>query len=136
MSHLKNVFNPNSTETNTFLGLPACPDLAELEAAVAIIGAPVATPYPGFGLYSATAPEAIRAAMATYTPLAGHHDFEIGGSLLDEQFGPVVDAGDLPAGETDFAANRAIITEAVKQIGQAGAAPIVIGGDDSVPIPV
>ena len=51
-------------------------------------------------------------------------------------FGPIVDAGDLATDETDFAANRALISGAVKQILQAGAAPVVIGGDDSVPIPV
>ena len=136
MSEMKDVFGAHQPEAETFLGLPACDDLAQLEAAVAIIGTPIATPYPGFGLFSATAPNAIRSAMAYYTPLAHHHDFEIGGSLLDDQFGTVVDAGDLPTSETNFAANRAMITTAVKQILEIGAAPIVIGGDDSVPIPV
>ena len=136
MSTMEDVFGSKDGEADTFLGLPACHDLAQLEATVAIIGAPVATPYPGFGLYAAPAPQAIRAAMAFYTAVRSHHDFEIGGSLLDDQFGPVVDAGDLATSETDFAANREMITTAVTQMLQAGAAPIVIGGDDSVPIPV
>lgn len=136
MSQMKDVFDPNSSGEDTFLGLPACDDLADLEAAVAIIGAPIATPYPGFGNFSATTAAALRSAMSYYTPLSRHYDFEIGGSLLDDQFGPVVDAGDLATSESDFASNRTIITSAVKQILQAGAAPIVIGGDDSVPIPV
>ncbi len=136
MSQMHDVFYPDSTGKDTFLGLPACDDLAQLEAAVAIIGVPTATPYPGFGNFSATTAAALRAAMSYYTPLSGHYDFEIGGSLLDGQFGPVVDAGDLATSESDYASNRTIITNAVKQILQAGAAPIVIGGDDSVPIPV
>ncbi len=136
MSQMKDVFGPHDGAANTFLGLPACDDLSTLDAAVAILGAPIATPYPGFGLFSATAPQTIRDEMAYYTPLIGHHDFEIGGSLLDDQFGAIVDAGDLPTSETDFASNRAMITDAVKQILAAGAAPIVIGGDDSLPIPV
>ena len=136
MSQMKEVFGPDGTGEDTFLGLPGCDDLARLDAAVAIIGAPIATPYPGFGSFSATTPAALRAAMSYYTPLSGHYDFEIGGSLLDARFGAVVDAGDLATSESDFAGNRTTITNAVKQILQAGAAPIVIGGDDSVPIPV
>ena len=53
-----------SGEANTFLGLPACPDLEKLEADVALLGAPCATPYPSVGPYCAGAPKAIRAAMA------------------------------------------------------------------------
>lgn len=136
MSQLKDVFKPGKPAANTFLGLPAGDDLSQLEAAVAIIGAPIATPYPGFGNFSATAPAAIRAAMAYYAPIAAHYDFEISGSLLADNFGPIVDAGDLVTDEVDFAGNRAMISAAVKQILQAGAAPLVIGGDDSVPIPV
>ena len=136
MDQLKEVFGTDRADGATFLGLPACDDLSQLDAAVAIIGAPIATPYPGFGTFSAPAPHAIRAAMAYYTPVATHYDFEIGGSLLDEQFGTIVDAGNLATSESDFAGNRTLITNAVKQILQAGAAPIVIGGDDSIPFPV
>jgi agmatinase len=74
--------------------------------------------------------------MSYYTPLNRHYDFEIEGSLFEDRFGAVLDAGDLAVDESDFPANRAAITEAVKQILGAKAAPIVIGGDDSVPIPV
>jgi agmatinase len=133
---MKEVFGPDGTGDDTFLGLPACDDLAQLDAAVAIICAPIATPYPGFGNFSATTAAALRAAMSYYAPLRRHYDFEIGGSLLDVEFGAVVDAGDLVTSESDFASNRTTITNAVRQILRAGAAPIVIGGDDSVPIPV
>ena len=136
MDQFKDVFGTDRADGATFLGLPACDDLSQLDAAVAIIGAPIATPYPSFGTFSAPAPKAIRAAMAYYTPIVTHYDFEIGGSLLDEQFGTMVDAGNLATSESDFADNRTLITNAVKQILQAGAAPIVIGGDDSIPFPV
>ncbi len=138
MSQLKDVFGNNSPGpgADTFLGLPACDDLSQLEAAVAIVGAPIATPYPSFGTYVALSPTAIRAATNDYAAMVGHHDFEISDSLHDDQFGPVVDAGDLATSEADFAGNRVMITGAVKQILHAGAAPIVLGGDDSVPIPV
>ncbi|MFC1804157.1 arginase family protein, partial [Thermoproteota archaeon] len=111
-------------------------DLAQIEADVVIIGAPIATPYPNYGNFSATSASAIRTAMSKYSPHNSHYDFGIGGSLLDDRFGDVVDAGDLALGESDYASNRAIITNAVKQILHAKAAPIVVGGDDSVPIPV
>ena len=48
----------------------------------------------------------------------------------------MVDAGDLETSETDYGANRRMIKEAVASILEAGARPLVIGGDDSVPIPV
>jgi agmatinase len=126
---------PNS-DPATFLGLPYCSDLSKLTAAAAILGVPIATPYPGLGLYSSGSPAAIRQAISVYSAQLSHHDFEIDGSLSEDEYGPVVDAGDLPTSPNDSAGNRAAITRAVKQILDAGAAPVVIGGDDSVPIPV
>ncbi len=120
----------------TFLGLTSCEDLSQLNADVAIIGAPIATPYTDSGLYAAGTPAALRAAISKYSPQLSHHDFEIDGSLLEDQFGTVVDAGDLVVSESNFAGNRDAITAAVQQILDAGATPVVIGGDDSVPIPV
>jgi len=120
----------------TFLGLPHCGDLSQLDAAVAILGVPVATPYPTAGLFAAHSPAAIRAAISTYSRNIGHHDFEIDGSLLEKEYGSIVDATDLSTSDSDYAANRSAITSAVQHILAAGAAPVVIGGDDSVPIPV
>jgi agmatinase len=136
MSILKDTIGRPVDDLGTFLGLPRCDDLAQLEAAVCIIGAPIATSYPGFDSFSATAPSAIRSAMAYYAPVAHHYDFDIGGSLLDEDYGRIVDAGDLTCSETDFALNRANIESAVRRVLDAGARPIVLGGDDSIPIPV
>ena len=123
-------------EPATFLGLPYCSDLSQLAAAAAILGVPIATPYPSPGLFSSASAATIRNAISVYSGQIGHHDFEIDGSLVDEEYGPIVDAGDLATSASDFAGNRAAIARAVKQILDAGAAPVVIGGDDSVPIPV
>ncbi len=54
-----------TTDSDTFLGLPKG-DLTSLEADVAILGAPCATPYRSTGTYAADAPKAIRAALAGY----------------------------------------------------------------------
>jgi agmatinase len=72
--------------------------------------------------------------MAQYAAALHHHDFDFGEPLLLPG-ARVVDAGDLPRDE-DASANRSRIKEAVSWILGAGAAPIVIGGDDSVPIPL
>jgi len=117
-----------------FSGLPICPGIDQTEAAAIVLGIPIATPYPSVGTFAAKSPAAIRQAMRTDN--LAHYDFEIEGSLLEDAFGPVVDAGDLTTDEVDFAGNRAAIVAAVRAILATGAVPIVLGGDDSVPIPV
>jgi agmatinase len=121
--------------TDTFLGLESAGDLATLEANIVILGAPGATPYPAVGSYCAGAPGAIREAIAGYAANLHHIDFDLGGRIFP---GPVsaVDAGDLACTSEDHAANRAAIRQAVGTVLDRGALPIVIGGDDSVPIPV
>jgi agmatinase len=121
---------------DTFLGLPACPDLDKLSADIAILGAGCATPYASVGAYCAEAPAAIRAAMANYSATLSHYDFDLGGPLLGEGKASVADSGDLPFDEADPAANRERIRKAVAIMLGRGATPIVIGGDDSIPIPL
>jgi agmatinase len=124
-----------ATATETFLGLPKAENLAALEAKIAILGVPCATPYRSVGPYCAGAPRAIRAAIAGYAANLHHVDFDLGGPIFP---GPVtaVDGGDLACTEADPAANRLAIRQAVAAVVARGAVPIVIGGDDSVPIPV
>ncbi|HSA82210.1 MAG TPA: agmatinase [Geminicoccaceae bacterium] len=125
----------HATETETFLGLPQAGDLAALKAKIAILGAPCATPYRSVGPYCAGAPKAIRDAIAGYAANLHHIDFDIGGPIFPDTV-TAVDGGDLPCTETDPAANRIAIRRAVATVIARGAVPIVIGGDDSVPIPV
>jgi agmatinase len=125
-----------SRETNTFLGLPACSDLPALDAHIAIIGAGCATPYRSVGAYCAEAPAAIRSAMANYSATVSHHDFDLEGPILGHDGAKAVDCGDLPFDEADAPGNRGRIRGAVSTMLDRGATPIVLGGDDSVPIPL
>ncbi len=119
----------------TFMGLPACPDLAKLDAKGAILGVPGVTPYGSVGAYCADGPAAMRAALAGYAPNLHHVDFDIGEPIF-EGAPNVVDCGDLPFDPGNFAANRARLREAVGRMLDAGAVPILLGGDDSLPIPM
>ncbi len=120
---------------DTFMGLPACPDLAELDARGAILGVPGVTPYGSVGAYCANGPAAMRAALAGYAPNLQHVDFDVGEPILEGAPG-VVDCGDLPFDPGNFAANRARLREAVGRMLDAGAVPILLGGDNSLPIPM
>ncbi|MFK7801145.1 MAG: arginase family protein [Anaerolineae bacterium] len=136
METLDDAYGNDHSGLPTLMGVPEGDLNALGDVAVAIIGAPIATPYPGFGLFSAEAPDAIRKGLAYDAPVISHHDFDFDGSISEDRFGRIVDCYDLPAHETDFTQNRTVITDAVNQILDAGACPIVIGGDDSVPTPV
>ena len=117
-----------------FMDLPLAP-CGELQGAdIVVLGAPSATPYASVGPYCAGAPDAIRAADG-WPGVLGHYDFDLGGEMLAEG-AKAVDWGNLDYSEQDFAANRARISQAVKSVLDGGAVPIVMGGDDSVPIPV
>lgn len=118
----------------TFLGIPKA-TLDSIDAASALIGAECATPYPLAGAYCEGAPDAIREAMHGYPVDPTHIDFDFDEPLF--AYGvDAVDLGNLPYDVDDAAKNRDIIKNATKQILNQGAFPIVVGGDDSIPIPV
>jgi agmatinase len=121
---------------HTFLGLKTCGDLDKLDAPIAIVGAPCATPYASVGAYCRNAPAALRAAMASFAANIDRHDFDSGGRLFPVDALKAVDCGDLPYDEANPVGNRAIIETAVSKILAHGAVPFLIGGDDSVPIPM
>lgn len=133
MATLGAMFGAGRVET--FMGLPACRDLAALEAKVAILGAAGCTPYPSVGFYCAGGPAAIRAAGAAYAANLAHVDFDLGGPVLPEGV-VAVDAGDIEVREGDPEGNRARLRAAVETVLERGAVPVLIGGDDSVPIPM
>lgn len=122
-------------EVETFLGLPACRDLSRLAAKIALIGADGCTPYPSVGFYCAGGPAAIRAGAAGYAANLLHVNFDLGGPIFPGAV-DAVDAGDLPQEEGDPAGNRARIFGAVSQVLDRGGVPFLIGGDDSLPIPM
>jgi agmatinase len=125
----------------TFLGLPAVQveRLAPGEADVAILGIPFGVPYasPGLTAGCADAPAAIRKGSRRLAHFADHHDFDLDGPML-VGMPPlrIVDAGDVVGTPDDGAGNAARAEAAVRGLLAAGALPIVLGGDDSVPIPV
>ncbi len=136
MVKLGQLFGNKGDETPSFLGFPPCSDLSALAADIAIIGVPVATPYPSLGTYAAEAPGAIRAGGADFASASHHFDFDLGGPVLGDGTVSAVDCGDLQGDAEDATGNRARITRALQTILDRGAVPVVLGGDDSVPIPV
>lgn len=131
--NLEALFGESSAKT--FLGLPSCDDLSLLDAQIAIIGAPCATPYKSVGAYCANGPEGIRKGMSAFTANFAHHDFDAGGAILPHGI-KAVDHGDLAFDEDNAAGNRETIRKAVCQVLEKNAVPIVLGGDDSIPIPM
>jgi agmatinase len=81
------------------------------------------------------APGAIRAASQPDAGLVEHWDFDLGGSLFDGKPVSCVDIGDIPTVRHDNAGNRATIEAKTRGILALPAVPILLGGDDSVPIP-
>ena len=118
-----------------FMGLPVAglDDLAG--AKVVVLGAPGCTPYPTVGFYCAGGPAAIRDGAAAYAASLGHMNFDLGRPVLPEG-ARVVDAGDLTMDPGTAEANRDRLRAAVVKVLAVGAVPVLIGGDDSLPIPM
>ena len=133
MANLGDMFG--SAEAETFLGLPAAGDLSRLEADIVILGAGCATPYSSVGAYCADGPRAIRAASAGMDARLGHVNFDLGAPVFPKPV-RVCDAGDLPQVEGDPSGNRSRIFGAVNRILDMGGCPVLLGGDDSVQIPM
>ncbi len=133
MADLKDMFGSDDAET--FLNLPRARDLSRTEADVVILGAGCATPYKSVGAYCAEGPAAIRSASSGLASRLGHINFDLGGPVFPKAV-RVVDAGDLPQKPDDAAGNRSRIFGAVNRILDMGACPVLLGGDDSVQIPM
>jgi len=117
-----------------FFDLPLLSAGEIADASIVLMGVPGATPYASVGSYCAEAPAAIRNAFG-WPGVLGHHDFDIDGYLLPGDV-KAVDWGDLDYSENDFSANRDLIRKHVSTVLAADAVPLVMGGDDSVPIPI
>ena len=120
----------------TFAGLPSISEIKISSADIAIIGAGHGTAYQSDQIsHAALAPAVLRRVSQKFNPLRDHFDFDLNGTLLPQSRVRVVDCGDLKLNPTKAKQNRRSITEANRQILAAGAVPIMLGGDDSVPIP-
>lgn len=122
----------------SFIGAPVQTDLSALEADIAVLGVPYGIPYGMRGVASScsAAPAAIRAQSARSGQFIDHYDYDLGGPLLDGRDIRIMDCGDVPGDPLDIPGNVQRAQEAVTMILERGAAPIVLGGDDSIPIPV
>jgi agmatinase len=123
-------------EDLTFAHLSKCTELETLSADIVIIGIPHGTPYPNEPSGAVNAPTVIRQESIKRWFGLEAWDFDLGGTLLGDSSARVVDCGDLPVEPSAPEKNREITRHAMKEILQAGALPIVLGGDDSVPIMV
>ena len=120
-----------------FAGFPFCSHLEKIQADIAIIGIPYGTLYnTAKSPHSLNAPAAIRRESVRYPEDLLAWDFDLGGTLLGDTAACVVDCGDLPGSQAKPQSNRQTAILAIQKILQAGAIPLVLGGDDSIPIPV
>ncbi|MDQ3693979.1 MAG: arginase family protein [Chloroflexota bacterium] len=121
----------------SFLDAPRGDDLATLEADIAIIGVPDGVPYAMADTTSLShdAPRTIREQSMRLVGFLSHYDFDVGGPVLGANPPRIVDCGDVAMEPGQFVANSQATTEVIAAILDRGAIPIVLGGDDSVPIP-
>jgi agmatinase len=111
----------------TFLGFPSAQP-GSVEADVAILGIPLGVAYPTSPTTTgcADAPAAIRARSQRLARFVDHYDFDLDGPMLPTPL-RIADCGDVAELTGAQAAVEAILAR--------DAIPIVLGGDDSVPIP-
>lgn len=118
-----------------FLGFPdKLPD--GTKPRIVLFGATYGSYYPGADSSGyAQAAAAIRTASEEDAGLIENWDFDLDGPLFDGNAPSCIDVGDLPTTMRDNARNRSVIEAKTREILSAPAVPIMIGGDDSVPIP-
>ena len=119
----------------TFCKYPYVDDWNAIDADAAILGAPF-----DFGAQwrsgARMGPRAIREASTLFSfGHAGAYDFEDDITYLDPEKVSIVDLGDADIIHTDTMQSHANIEYGVRKILEAGALPVVLGGDHSVNIP-
>jgi agmatinase len=123
----------------SFLNAPVIERLDGVDADFVVIGAPYGIPYGMAGVHNQTseAPGAIRMQSMRfgYGRFLEHWDFDLDGPLYADKDVRLVDAGDVVGDPLDIRSVVAGVTEVVKQVRASEATPIILGGDDSIPIP-
>ena len=134
----KTLTSPPKREFQSFHDFPIVNDLDNFKADIAIIGIPFGDPY-SMGEASndqSNAPTHIRRFCERALRGLDRFDFDIGGKLLNDQDIKVVDCGDVIGEAKDVSGNHLRSEQAVRKILNAGALPIILGGDHAIPIPV
>ena len=105
-------------------------------ANLAVFGAPHGTPYPRINnrVHEKSA-NAFRRALKEDAEWLHHWDFDFDGLLIPDESFKAVDLGNLATKPTSGKINRSLIETATRNCLEAGAVPIMFGGDDSTPIP-
>ena len=102
----------------------------------AVFGAGHGTPYRGIdNKIHAGSADAYRQALAADADWISHWDFDGDGPAFPNPNFHAVDLGNLATKPLDGKANRKKIEDQTRKILEQGAVPIMLGGDDSVPIP-
>ncbi len=122
--------------TRCFMGAFPLARVGAEPADAVLFGAPHGTPYPGIdNAPHAGSMQALREAMANDADWVDHWSYDVGGPLMGTRGFRLGDLGDLPTTAQDGPGNRALIRDTAAAIAAAGAVPLMVGGDDSVPIP-
>jgi agmatinase len=114
---------------------PICLDWNRIDADVAVLGAPfdMGTQWRAG---ARSGPRAIREASTLFAfGHAGAYDHEDGITYLPAATTRIVDIGDADIIHTDTKTSHANIAKGVRKILEAGAIPVVLGGDHSINIP-
>ncbi|QRG80107.1 agmatinase [Citrobacter sp. R56] len=120
----------------TFAKAPVCLNWEEIDADVAILGAPndMGTQWRSGARFG---PRGIREASTLFSfGHAGAYDHEDDALYLTQDQVRMVDVGDADIVHTDMTSSNANIELAVRKILASGAMPVVLGGDHSIHAPV
>ena len=128
------TFNPPN---HPFCGATHIHDLKKLDADAVLFAAPHGTSYRGQdGRVFEGSAKALRQALLLESHWLDHYDFDLADTLYpDGSSFRLGDLGDLTTAPEDGPGNRALIEATTRAILEKDAIPIMIGGDDSVPIP-
>lgn len=132
----KKAFNGAVTGIATFAKCDLCTDIRNVQADIAVLGAPFDIAIqgkPGARL----GPRGIRQGSTRFSyKSGGSYDPERDELYMDSELWRVVDCGDADYIPGDIESSNENLTEAVKILVEQGAFPVILGGDHSVTYPV
>jgi agmatinase len=119
----------------TFLDVPFVTELDSESKPFAVLGIPFGVPYTIRAVNSdaTNAPTAVRTRSQRFKTPVDHFDFDLQGTLFGQPSARLVDAGDVAADPYRLEETLRRATDAVGELLDHGATPIILGGDDSVP---